>query len=160
MFLACLEVYGSMPNPESTYSNKEYFITDYMTDCRFTTLDQLKELIKRLKKVSKGANSIFQHQQNLQISEENPLINSIVQVDIPYVIDVLKKVEIVFLKKKELCKREAYQNNGSKSELGQLKSIIGDIDDSIEEGKGDYESQIDIERQSQAEVDDSLSSDS
>jgi hypothetical protein len=59
MFLACLEVYGSMPNPENTYSNKEYFITDYMTQCRFPILDQLKELIKRLKKVSKGANSIF-----------------------------------------------------------------------------------------------------
>ena len=42
------------------------------------------------------------------------------------------------MKKKEMCKQEAY--NGDKSELGQLKHIIGDVDDSLEDGKGDIES--------------------
>jgi len=45
------------------------------------------------------------------------LINSIIQVDIPYVIEVLKKIELVFMKKKERCKPEAY-DNGDKSDLG------------------------------------------
>ena len=31
MFLANLEVYGSMPNPDEIQANKDYFITDYMT---------------------------------------------------------------------------------------------------------------------------------
>jgi hypothetical protein len=31
MFLANLEVYGSMPNPDEISANRDYFITDYMT---------------------------------------------------------------------------------------------------------------------------------
>jgi hypothetical protein len=107
----------------------------------------------------------------LSISEGNPLIAPIINLDVPQLIEIIEKIEKVFNQKKEKCKQQAFDDESSKytrdlegSNLHQLQKIIGDIDDSLDEGQRDknedIESQIDIERQSQAQVDDSLSSDS
>jgi hypothetical protein len=50
MFLANLEIYGSMP-PGTCSDSKEFFITDYM-QCRLLSLTQVSTCIKKLEEAS------------------------------------------------------------------------------------------------------------
>ena len=69
MFLANLEVYGSL-------NEGDKFITDYMTQCRFLTIEQFEMVITKLERLPKSS---------------NPLIQKLVAGDIPILVEILKK---------------------------------------------------------------------
>lgn len=94
MFLANLEIYGSMP-PDTCSDSKEFFITDYMTQCRLLSLTQVSACIKKLEKAcsedsTPAKKALF----------ANPLLQPVVNLDIPNVIVILKKIRKILQRKK------------------------------------------------------------
>lgn len=144
MFLANLEVYGSLPLQEYQASAdfKELVITDYTSQCRFQTITQLQALIRRL--------GNLQEQTLLHI--RNPLVDPIARRQVPRLIEILERVLKVFLRKKELSVEQAQQeasvfqvgdddeeaaHPGDEDQQSRTQSIRNDSD-SDEEDKKEY----------------------
>lgn len=94
MFLANLEIYGSMP-PDTCSDSKEFFITDYMTQCRLLSLTQVSACIKKLEEAcsedsTPAKKALF----------SNPLLQPIMNLDIPNLVVILKKIRKVLQMKK------------------------------------------------------------
>jgi hypothetical protein len=126
MFLANLEIYGSMP-PDTCSDSKEFFITDYMTQCRLLSLTQVSACIRKLEQASSEDSTPAK-----KALFSNPLLKPIVNLDIPNVIVILKKIRKILQMKKE-------------ASTPSHAFVIG-AEDSDEEAKED---QIDLELQSQ-----------
>lgn len=94
MFLANLEIYGSMP-PDTCSDSKEFFITDYMTQCRLLSLTQVSACIRKLEQASSEDSTPAK-----KALFSNPLLQPIVNLDIPNVIVILKKIRKILLMKK------------------------------------------------------------
>jgi len=117
MFLANLEVYGSLPLYEFQASANfmELFIADYTSQCRFLVIDQLQALIQKLTHLQEQAILLL----------ENPLIGPIARDQMPRLTQILERILKVFQKKKELTVEQAQQE----SSVFQ----VGDDDDDKDE---------------------------
>lgn len=90
MFLANMEVYGSMPLLDSNASDaNEMFITDYTTQCRYLSLHQLSDTIKKL-------NNIAQNGQVEGGYHTNPLLAKVLRVDVPELVGIMERIQKVF----------------------------------------------------------------
>jgi len=103
MFLANLEVYGSLPLYEFQASANfmELFIADYTSQCRFLVIDQLQALIRKLTHLQEQAVVLL----------ENPLIGPIARDQMPRLTKILERILKVFQKKKELTVEQAQQES-------------------------------------------------
>lgn len=91
MFLANMEVYGSMPLLDSNASDaNEMFITDYTTQCRYLSLHQLSDTIKKL-------NDLHQNGKDVEGGyHTNPLLAKVLRSDVPELVGIIERIRKVF----------------------------------------------------------------
>ena len=65
------------------------FITDYMTQCRYLSLEQLSDTVKKL-------SNLLPDDQEPAHYHKNPLLRRVLRVDLPRFIEILQKIRKVF----------------------------------------------------------------
>lgn len=120
--------------------SKDFFITDYMSQSRFQSLAQISQCIRKLEQICTEDNRPIS-----KTAFTNPLLSSVLNLDIPRVIAILKKIrQVLRMKRAASTSQNAY--------------VIGeeDSDDDSKEGAVDLESQLPTELASQAPTDKGL----
>ena len=82
------------------------FITDYMTQCRYLSLEQLSDTIKKL-------NNLLPDHQEPANYHKNPLLRRVFRIELPRFIEIIEKIRKVFKMKQTKSQQEAYQNSAS-----------------------------------------------
>ena len=144
LFLANLEIYGSMPL-DTCSDSKDFFITDYMSQSRFQSLAQISQCIRKLEQICTE-----DHRPISKTIFTNPLLASVLNLDIPRVITILKKIrQVLRMKKAASTSQNAYV-------IGEEDS---DDDSKEKEAAHDLEAQLPSELASQAPTDKGLRQD-